>query len=370
MHVLHVSEVSWGGVVSLLRDFTSEQVRRGHRVSVLAPVELPDLDTAVRRTDWLIDRRRPSTFPRAMAQLRATIRRERPDVVHLHSAFAGFLGRLPLVGTGCTPVVYQPHAWSFDVFEDARLRWMSQRWEQLADRRTDVLVGNCEDEISQGRRLGMVSPGHSLGVPLDLEHFHLVDADERARHREALQMGGQRSLLCLARLAKQKGQDLLVSAWEAAPIPETVLWLVGPGDPEPLRALAPTQWGRTISWVGDQADVRPYIWTADLLVLPSRYETVAVVVTEAMACGTPVVAVAVNGAAMAISDGPQAPGGVVVAPGDMSALLAESERLLDDPATRETLGRAGRHRVSSLFARPLVVDRLDEAYASAMRGQR
>nr|MDQ3326696.1 glycosyltransferase [Actinomycetota bacterium] len=89
MRVLHVSEVTWGGVVSLLHDFMAEQLNRGHQVSLLAPDTFPAPDPGLpqlRRTAWSLDRRNPRSYPRALAQLRGAVRRERPDVVHLHSA--------------------------------------------------------------------------------------------------------------------------------------------------------------------------------------------------------------------------------------------------------------------------------------------
>lgn len=371
MHILHVCEVTWGGVVSLLRAFVAEQTYRGHDVAVLAPAALPDLGAAAaRRIGWDVWRRRPLSYVRAMAELRAAVRAERPDVIHLHSAFAGFLGRLPVVsGTGGVPVVYQPHAWSFDLFDRATLGHALRAWERGASRRTDVIVANCTDEVDEGRRLGIATPAHALGVPLDVGHFHPVDEAERQRRRVELGVEHAHLLLCLGRLAKQKGQDQLVAAWEQAPTPDTELLLVGPGDPAPLRKLAPTQWGRSIRWIGDQPDVRPYLWACDLLVLPSRYETVAVVVAEAMACERPVVACAVNGVAMAVSDPPQEPGGTVVAAGDMAGLLAESGRLLGDPELRAQLGGDGRRRVAALFTPAQVVDRLDAAYAAAIEAR-
>lgn len=374
MRVLHVSEVTWGGVVSLLHDFMAEQLNRGHQVSLLAPDTFPAPEPGLpqlRRTTWSLERRNPRSYLRALIQLRRTIRRERPDVVHLHSAYAGFLGRLPWIsGTGGVATVYQPHAWSFDLFTDPRIQRAMVRWERLAGRWTDVLAANCEDEIDEGRQIGVTTPGRALGVPLDVQRFKPVDEAERLRHRQYLGLGETPTLLCLGRLARQKGQDLLVAAWEADPIPGTQLLLVGPGDPEPLRRLAPTQWGSSIHWRGDQVDVRPCLWASDLLVLPSRYETVAVVVAEAMACERPVVANRVNGAAMAVADGPPPPGGVVVDSGDMTALLAESARLLADDDVRAQYGRDGRARVVSLFTPDHVVDRLDEAYQSAMEGSR
>ena len=145
---------------------------------------------------------------------------------------------------------------------------------------------------------------------------------------------------------------------------------MGPGDPEPLRAFAPTQWGNSIRWIGEHLDVRPCLWACDLLVMPSRYEGAAVVPAEAMACGRPVVACAVSGARMAISDPPYEPGGTVVAVGDMAELLAETWRLLEDPDDRARVGANGRHRAVRLFSPEQVVDRLDAAYAEAIEVSR
>ncbi len=372
MHVLHVSEVSWGGVVSLLRDFTAEQARRGHTVGLLAPAAFPDLgSTPLRRSTWHLDRRRPATYPRALAELRAVVREQRPDVIHLHSAFAGFFGRLgALSGTRGVPLAYQPHAWSFDLFDSAGVRAAMRVWERTASRWTDVLVTNCTDEVDEGRALGITLPGHALGVPLDVERFAPVDDDEQRLWRDRLGVRHRNVLLCLGRLARQKGQDLLVAAWERAPLPDTELLLVGPGDPAALQELAPTSWGTSIRWVGDQPDVRPYLWACDLLVLPSRYETVAVVVAEAMACERPVVANEVNGVTMAVTDPPFPPGGRTVPLGDMATLLAQSAQLLRDREVRASLGRAGRKRVVGLFTPEQVVDRLDAAYIVAVEGNR
>lgn len=368
MRVTHVSEVSWGGVVSLLRSFMAEQVRRGHDVTLLAPAELTVDDPAVTHLHWDLDRRRPATYARAARQLRATVRRQRPDVAHLHSAFAGFFGRLPaLSGTGRVAVVYQPHAWSVDLFDDARVGRAMRGWERLAARRTDVVVGNCSDELDEGRSLGIHRPAEVIGVPVDPARFHPVDDAERAASRERLGIGARRVLLCLGRVARQKGQDQLVTAWESDPIQDTALLLVGPGDDAQLRALAPTQWGLTIHRTGDAADVRPYLWACDLLVLPSRYETVAVVVAEALTCARPVVATQVNGVPMALTDGPGEPAGGVVALADMVALLRECRRRLDDPALLARESVAGPERARRLFAPEVIGDHLERAYARALR---
>lgn len=368
MRVLHVSEVSWGGVVSILNEVMKEQASRGHEVNLLAPeaFSLTGVGNSLHHR-WTMDRRRPATYPGALAQLNSVIRRVQPDIVHLHSAIAGIVGRLPALAVTGVPVVYQPHAWSFDLHEGKRFGELLRRWERYASTRTKVLVANCTDEIEEGRRSGITIPARALGVPLDGNHFHPVHEGAARLHRAEVGIDTQHVILCLGRLVRQKGQDQLVAAWEAAPVPNTTLLLVGPGDPAPLKAMAPHTWGRTIRWCGEHSDVRPWLWASDLLVLPSRYETVAVVVGEAMACGRPVVATRVNGVDMAVSDGPYSSAGAVVSPGNMVDLLKECQRRLEDKQQWRRESTAGRERALMLFNTTAVVDRLDAAYQQAIQ---
>lgn len=368
MRVLHVSEVHWGGVVHLIREFADTQVDRGDDVLLLMPQASPALGNAeIER--WDLARGEPVTYARAYHQLRRTVARFRPDVVHLHSFVAGFLGRLPGAVHG-TPVVYQPHAWSFDLREEQLFQLSVRAWERLAGRRATVMVTNCRDEIDEGRSTGIRTPAVSIGVAIDLEHFRPVGEEERARSRQECGVVAGRMLVCVGRLARQKGQDLLVEAWERRPLPDTELVLLGPGDTEALAAAAPSTWGRSIRAVGEQSDVRPWVWASDALVLSSRYETVALVVAEALACARPVVATAVNGAAEVVLGGALPPGGRVVPLGSMDQLLDAAGGILDDPGTARAMSSAGRARAEDLFCPGDVADRLTGAYEQAVRTAR
>ena len=367
LRILHVSEVHWGGVVSLLREFTSAQVNRGMDVHVLAP-ELGPLADGVTFHDWSIVRSKPWTAPNAIRQLRSLVRELRPDVIHLHSFVAGLVGRLPAVipaDLGAA-IVYQPHAWSFQLFADRFRPRLVAAAERGVARRTDLLVANCQDEIDQGAESGIKLPSRPLGVAVDAGHFHPIDSEERNRLRVERGLTGSRVLVCVGRIVWQKGQDQLVAQWEKAPLPSTELVLVGPGDTTELEEAAPSQWGRTIRSVGEQADVRPWVWSADVLIMPSRYEGVPVVIGESMACGVPVVATAFNGTHEALDDPPGEPCGSVVPLGDMDALLREAHRRLDDAELHAAEVSAGPVRARRLYEPALVADRLEEAYRAAI----
>lgn len=366
MRVLHVNESPPGGVVNYLREVSTEQVGRGHDVHLLASA--PGTAAAgVREHHWSLARGNPFSYPVAVRQLVATVRRLQPDVIHLHSFWAGLFGRPPLARISDVPVVYQPHAWSVDLFAYpgfSRLVWALER---QASRRTRVLVANCADEIEQGHRAGITNPSQVLGVPLDTGRFVPAPSDSRARCRQQLGLPANRMLLCLGRIGWQKGQDQLIAAWEAAPIPDTSLVFVGSGDTSILQALAPTQWGRSVHSFGNQQDVRPWIWACDLLLQPSRYETVGLAVAEAMSCGRPVVATRVNGIHEVIAAGPLGAAGAVVPLGAMDRMLAECARRLADPVLWAEDAQRARRRAEVQFSSAAVTDRVDLAYSVAVQ---
>ncbi|MBA2555653.1 MAG: glycosyltransferase [Geodermatophilaceae bacterium] len=365
MLVLHVQETPPGGVVNYLRELTGEQASRGHEVHLLSPV--PELGwQGVIQHHWVLARKRPLSYPPAVVQFLRTVRRLRPDVIHLHSFWAGQFGRPPLLSKLVTaPIVYQPHAWSVDLHDDPRFRRLVWAVERRASRSTDGMVANCWDEIAEGHSAGIRTPGRALGVPLNTDHFHVAESGSRARYRDALNLTGPRVVLCLGRITRQKGQDQLVAAWEANPIPDTELIFVGTGDVTHLRELAPTQWDKTVRSFPAQIDVRPWIWACDVLVQPSRYETVGLSIAEAMSCGRPVVATSANGVSEVVGGDPPLAGGAVVPLGAMDALLRECLRRLDDPELWEREARQARHRAEAQFSPCHVVDQLDLAYDEA-----
>lgn len=368
LRVLHVNETFWGGIVALLETLVRSQIAAGMDVHVLTPDAGPPLHAGVVRHSWPVSRRRLGSFVSSTRQLSRVAREVQPDVIHLHSFVAGLLGRLPGVLPHSITVVYQPHSWSFERFKGAR-GWAILAWEKFAAGNISMLITNCQDEISEGERHGVQSR-HStaIGVPVDLVFFRPPSPDERAAAKLALGFHQRPLLAVIGRLAWQKGQDSLVAEWERRPLAEVDIVLVGPGDPTPLRRLAPREWGRSLHHVNGTCDVRAWLWAADVVVMPSRYEGFPMVAAEAMACATTVVTTAFNGAHEAIVNGGQPPGGAVVELGDMAELIAAAGARLTDSELRLRESEAARSRAEHQFAPESVVRRLGDAYGRAARG--
>jgi starch synthase len=171
---------------------------------------------------------------------------------------------------------------------------------------------------------------------------------------------------------ERKGLDTLVAAWKRllgnpeAPKFHLALMGGGPGQvrlQQLLRALrAPN-----VTWVrGYQtahADRLRFLSAADIYVLPSRIEGLPVAPLEAMACGLPLVATAVDGIADILPDGERS-GGVIVPIEDPTRLAHALFRLIRDAALRERLAAAARIRVEA-FSFERTADSLAAALAGA-----
>lgn len=167
---------------------------------------------------------------------------------------------------------------------------------------------------------------------------------------------GGRRLLCVASLTPRKGHDVLVAALAGLADLEWTCACVGPDDRAPAHAGAVKRLVRhhglanRVLFPGPRtgAALEAEYAAADLLVLPSRAETYGMVVTEALARGTPVLASAVGGVPEALGATPDGVPGVLVPPGDAGALGEALRRWLEGPDLRRDLRRAAARRGEEL----------------------
>jgi UDP-glucose:(heptosyl)LPS alpha-1,3-glucosyltransferase len=133
-----------------------------------------------------------------------------------------------------------------------------------------------------------------------------------------------------------KGLDVAIAAVGA--VGGAHLLVVGAGDPSPYLNLAAEQGleGR-LTFLGSVADMPQVYRGAGFLIHPSRYDPCSLVVTEALACGLPVIVSARDGASEHVRHGAN---GYVVADCEDAATFSEHVAVLDDPAQRATCAAA------------------------------
>ncbi|MFD8984475.1 glycosyltransferase family 4 protein [Streptomyces sp. NPDC059564] len=346
-----------GGVARVVTDLVRAQTDAGLRVLVGCPHggRLAD-DARAAGADvlpWRAGRSPGPGLPAEVLGAARLIRRVRPDLLHLHSAKAGLAGRIAV--RGCVPTVFQPHAWSFDAVGGATAA-LALRWERAGARWADRVLCVSESERRAGESEGITARWSVIRNGVDLGHFRPGHPDpdrDRAQARAALPLpdgfrdGAAGPLaVCVGRLCPQKGQDILLRAWPEllATVPGARLALVGDGpDTERLRRAAPPG----VLFAGPAADIRPWLRAADLVVLPSRWEGMALAPLEAMACGRPVLVSDVSGARESL---PPGQGRVcLVPPEDPTALAKALGRLLAAPRLLAELGEQAQQHARTEF---------------------
>lgn len=350
--VLHLAQPVEGGVARVVTDLARAQVRAGARVVVGCPrggaLEREATAAGARAVHWPAVREPGVRVPAETYAVRQLVRAVRPDLVHAHSAKAGLAARLALRGT--VPTLYQPHAWSFEAATGRTAR-LARSWERYAARWADRVLCVSEAERDTGAAAGVAARWSVVPNGVDLDRFapapaHLCCPDRRTAARARLvALRGIRAadplVVCVGRLCEQKGQGALLAAWShvAARVPEARLVLVGDGpDREELRRAAP----HSVVFAGASDRVADWYAAADLLVLPSRWEGMALTPLEAMACGCPVVVTDVDGSREMLPPGQEI--ACLVPPGDTTALADAVTRLaLDAPLRAELAEAAGKH---------------------------
>ncbi|MFD9575329.1 glycosyltransferase [Streptomyces sp. NPDC059982] len=348
--VLHLVQPVDGGVARVVTDLVRAQSAAGLRVLVGCPRGGRLADDAraagAEVLPWRAGRSPGPGLPAEVLGAARLIRRARPDLLHLHSAKAGLAGRIAVRGR--VPTVFQPHAWSFDAVGGATAA-LALRWERAGARWADRVLCVSESERRAGETEGITARWAVIRNGVDLGHFrpgHPDPGRDRAEALAALPLpaafrdaAAGPLAVCVGRLCPQKGQDILLRAWPEllATVPGARLALVGDGpDTERLRRAAPPG----VLFAGAVADIRPWLRAADLVVLPSRWEGMALAPLEAMACGRPVLVSDVSGARESL---PSGQGRLcLVPPEDPTALAKALARLLAEPRLLAELGEQAR----------------------------
>jgi glycosyltransferase involved in cell wall biosynthesis len=280
----------------------------------------------------------------------------RADVLHVHSAKAGFLGRLAAFTRGKRRAcVFTPHGWSFWAADGAEGR-LYVGLERLAARWCRTIVALSDDERLAGLAAGVGRPEQYRVIPngVRLERFAVPRAPERGR------------IVMVGRLAPPKRPDLALRAFAVvrSRLPQARLDVVGDGPLRPEAERLATELGveDAVRFLGERDDVPALLARAECALLASDYESSPLTVVEAMAAGVAVVATDAGGTVELVRPGRT---GLLAARGDADGLAAALAEAMADPARALELGAEGRRVAGAELSLEGMVDRLVRLYEDA-----
>jgi phosphatidyl-myo-inositol alpha-mannosyltransferase len=371
MRIALVSPYSWtyqGGVNRHVEALAEQFIARGEHVRVLAPWDPPGfISRRLHRSqpelreapDYLIPLGRTlgigangavsnlSVFPEGPISLRRELRAGNFDVVHIHEPLA------PTVGWDATvfrdaPVVGTFHAYSTKAFPNhvATMLGARRRFNQLSAR-----IAVSDAAAWTGKRW---FGGDYMIVPNGVD----IEAAPKGPKAPSEEL----RLLFVGRAEERKGLPVLLAAFQALVehVPSR-LTVIG-ADPEDVsRLVTDPDVLSHIDVLGKVSDsvLWRHLGDADLLCAPSLAgESFGMVLIEAMASGTPVIASGIAGYSDVVTDGVD---GVLVPPADPQALAEELQLLAHEPERLAAMGEAGR-RSAERYAWPRIADEVKQVY--------
>lgn len=360
-------DFTWpGGVTAHVAQLARELGRSGHEVQVLAP-HSPSRESQDADLHVPLGRSVPLPSGGSIARVslswwlypkvRALLRKEQFDVIHLHEPMAPILPLCVLefsdsVNVGTFHASYaRQHLYRIT-------HPIIKRWQQR-------LHGNIAVSPAARRYVNNAFPGDYEIIPngIDFKHFS-TDVAPMPQYQD-----GKINILFVGRLEKRKGLRYLLEAygklkWD---LPNIRLIVVGPGNPdkESYRVMS-SQNLQDVEFVGRVSydDLPRYYASADIFCSPATgAESFGIVLLEAMSAGKPVVASDIEGFRGVMTHGEQ---GLLVPKKDSNALAEALGMLARDPELRRKLGGNG-NRLAEEYRWEVVAGRVEAYYNTCLK---
>lgn len=335
-----VTKSNWGGAQRYVFDLATHLPKQDFEVSV-----------AFGQEGLLAKRLREAgvkTFPIASLQrdvavgadfksyfeLYRLFKKEKPDVVHLNSSKAGGVGALAARMSGVPKIIFTSHGLAWDEDRNIFAKMFIYLASQLTFALCHSVITISEDTHRRAHGSVLIYNGRAP-VPL------LARAEARATlmlPTEGLTVGAN------GELTRNKGYRYLLDAVKLVKSPATFV-IVSDGEERVALEQRIARESLPVRLAGFVPDAARLLAAFDIFVMPSVKEGLPYVLIEAGHAGLPVVASDIPGITDVIGDV-----GLLVPAKDPTSLAQALEKLLSDPALRQTLGKKLQERIQKEFS--------------------
>lgn len=306
---------------------------------------------------------------RSILRMRKLFRKERFDVVHTHTAKAGFIGRVAAWLAGIPAIVHTSHGLPFYEGQPKVKHFIYKSLERLGAKFCHAIASQNEEDLGKLRQL---APGKKLyyegnGVDLlklDTISERITPEQLRAIREQHRIPHNKKIILMAARFEPVKDHAFLLDGLEELKRQykdDFVCLLAGKGPLEQAirEKIQESGLEQNVFIVGHQADIYPFIKLADIVVLTSEKEGIPRFLMESMAFQKPVVASDVLGTRELVRHRDT---GYLVPYKNAKQLASSIHLLLQDESLCMQMGVSARQTIETQFTEQLVVRRLERMY--------
>lgn len=358
MNILLISDVYFprvNGVSTSIRTFAEQLQKMGHSVHLIAP----DYGIATEDEAWItrVPARKIFFDPEdklmrysEVLSLLPTLKGKNFDLVHIHTPFIAHFTGLKIAKKLAVPVLETYHTF-FEDYLHHYLPWIPKVVAKSLARfiskkqcnQLDAIVAPSKPMLDVLRSYGVTIPAEVIATGLQESSFAEADGNNfRQKHHIPI---GKQMLLYVGRVAHEKNIGFLLKVIRRLSVqqPEILLVITGEGPAEhslhqQVQALGIEKNVQFIGYLDRNTELNTCYKAADIFVFASKSETQGLVLLEAMAQGTPVVAIAELGTASILIEGQ----GAHVATEDVVEFSAKVNDLLSNDIARKILGDVGK----------------------------
>ncbi|CEZ19893.1 Glycosyl transferase group 1 [Candidatus Methylopumilus planktonicus] len=382
MNILFISDVFFprvNGVSTSINTFATELKALGHQVTLIAP-SYTDED---KQEEWIV--RVPSrkiyfdpedrlmNFGKLKGLL-PWIRDKHFDVIHIHTPFAAHYVGIHFGKKLDIPVVETYHTFFEDYLHHYLPfipRFISRKLARTISRRqcnaVDGIVSPSKPMLDVLKQYGIKTPAEVVATGLDDSSFANVDGEHfRMSHDIPLT---QPMLLFVGRVAHEKNIGFLLEMHVELikKHPDALLVITGEGPAEEsikhsIDKLGISNKVRMIGYLDRSHELIACYKAADIFVFASKSETQGLVLLEAMAQGTAVVAIAELGTKSILIEGE----GVLIAKDDINVFAEKVSVLLSDAPKRQMIGEKGRQYAQEKWGAGVLAKKVAKFYKSTI----
>lgn len=289
---------------------------------------------------------------KAYQEIIAHLKKQRPDIVHLHSSKAGILGRLASKKLGI-PCVFTAHGWAFTEGVSKPKRLLYKMIEKIIAPYANKIITVSEYDRDLALQNGVGTEEQLIAIHNGVKNSTIPiqpKQDEKTCR-----------LVMVARFDQQKNQAILLETLSRLADLNWHLDLIGDGpNLQNCKNLA-RKLGleNNINFEGRSNEVEKFLSRSDIFVLTSNWEGFPLSILEAMRIGLPVIASDVGGVKEAVISGLT---GYTVQRDDLNGLTQKLRQLITEPSTRKKMGQEALNRYLENFTFEEMIRKTNDVY--------
>ena len=305
--VIHIAQ-SAGGVAEYIKDLLGhlDEEKYENILIVSNDYEEQKEINKICKKIFYVDMIRKILFKKdiqAILKIRRIIKQEKPDILYLHSSKAGALGRIATFFCGRVKIIYNAHGWYFNADISNKKKKFFEWIEKILAFKTNKIIAISKSEYDSAIQKGICKE-HKIALienGIDIKKYN-----DYSKYRESIRKKYKIKkndvvIGIVGRISEQK--DPITSIKAACQIIKqdnsVYCMFVGTGDlkEEVLKIAKENQIDSNIIITGWVDEVKKYIATFDIALLPSKWEGFGLAILEYMVCKKPIIATNIGGIA-------------------------------------------------------------------------